>query len=302
MEKSKDVQLVLIILNYFNFNLTIKTVKDLIDKGIKHPIIVVDNLSPNESYTELKRAFIDNSLVNIVRSDKNGGYSYGNNFGVKYAESKYPFLKYVCIMNPDISLESSNILISLTKLLEQNNGVALATGVQIIDGKQKYGWDLPTYKDLLINNIPIVGKLRINKRDKEFLEYHLKGESDILNPDVISGCFFLIKLKVLKDINYFDENVFLYFEENILSHKLKEKNLKCAVSLKDVFYHNHEHKSKKIKTIRRDFTVFLDSQKYYCEKILNKKSTFVLWIIGQINKNVNLTLKQIVKIMRSSHI
>ena len=49
----------------------------------------------------------------------------------------------------------------------------------------------------------------------------------------------LFNLSILKDINFFDENTFLYFEEEIISEKLKEKNYKIGIITDEFYIHNH---------------------------------------------------------------
>ena len=49
----------------------------------------------------------------------------------------------------------------------------------------------------------------------------------------------IIKSTILEEIDFLDENVFLYFEENILSQKLNKLNLEIRVNNEVVIIHNH---------------------------------------------------------------
>ena len=66
-----------------------------------------------------------------------------------------------------------------------------------------------------------------------------KRTEGLLKSDVLSGCFFLVKSDVMKNIDYFDENTFLYYEENILATKIKKYEYNAYVSLDNIIYHNH---------------------------------------------------------------
>ena len=50
-------------------------------------IVIVGNLSPDGSFRQLKSLAGDK--VDVIQSDKNGGYSYGNNYGAFYLIDKY---------------------------------------------------------------------------------------------------------------------------------------------------------------------------------------------------------------------
>ena len=101
--------------------------------------------------------------------------------------------------------------------------------------------------------------------------------------DVVSGCFFLIKSTVLEEIVFLDENVFLYYEENILATKLKQLGLKSVINNEIVIIHNHSvtidknvSRKNKLKTLR-------NSQFYYEEKY-NNVSKSELFIMKMFSK------------------
>ena len=58
-------------------------------------------------------------------------------------------------------------------------------------------------------------------------EDHYKGKYSYV--EAVSGCFFMIKSEALKRVNYFDENVFLYYEENILGEKLRNSSYTLVI-------------------------------------------------------------------------
>ena len=59
----------------------------------------------------------------------------------------------------------------------------------------------------------------------------------------------MIKEDIFKQVGYFDENVFLYNEENILGIKLRKYGYKAAVILDQYYYHNHNFSKDKNKTL-----------------------------------------------------
>ena len=72
-----------------NFNCEDETkayVEKISKYNIINRIIVVDNMSTTiGAFDELKKLEkIDTKKIIVIQTEKNGGYSYGNNFGVKY--------------------------------------------------------------------------------------------------------------------------------------------------------------------------------------------------------------------------
>ena len=97
------MRIAVVILNYNDKKNTIRLAKDLDSYETINKIIVVDNCSPNNDWEELKE--LNNNKIDVIKSDKNGGYSYGNNIGLNYLESKYGLFDYIIISNTDIEIK-----------------------------------------------------------------------------------------------------------------------------------------------------------------------------------------------------
>lgn len=217
MSYKKD--LAIIILNYNNYNLTIALVNHI--KQLKYPICIVDNASENDSWEILNNAFGKQKEIFLIKSKTNGGYSKGNNIGIRYAIKKIPSLKYIAIMNPDIELCDNFTFEKLCTVLEQDEQLAGITAItifnNILDSKNTCASKLLTSKQLVIADIK--GFSKIVSRHYKRLKANRNGVAYV---DKIQGCFFIIKRDAFEKIGLFDENVFLYFEEDIIAYKLKK--------------------------------------------------------------------------------
>lgn len=69
-------------------------------------IVVVDNASTDNSWQRLKE--LQDDKIAVIQSEKNGGYGYGNNLGVRYAIQKNE-ATHVVIVNPDVKFRESTI-------------------------------------------------------------------------------------------------------------------------------------------------------------------------------------------------
>ena len=121
-------------------------------------------------------------------------------------------------------------------------------------------------------------------RNGEYSEQEYQNEK--LEVDAISGAFFIIKNKVLKEIGLFDENVFLFYEEDILAKTLKEKKYK-TISLNTHHFIHYESQ-----TIGKTFSYYRKTKQLYKSKIyyqqnynhINKMQNFIFEILNVCRK------------------
>lgn len=259
----------IIILNYNDYKTTMDMINQIKNYKILDYIIIVDNHSSDSSYKRLKEYETDN--IEVIKTDKNKGYAYGNNYGIKYAIDKHS-VDYLIISNPDITVKENDIK-ELLKELKYNN-VSLIAPVINEYGNISKGWRLPTLKDDILSNINYYHKKAFKK-----MEYPAKHYNKKINEvDVVKGCFFIIKSSVIKDIDYFDENTFLYYEENILAKKLKNKGYKSYIHNEVEVKHNLSISVDKSLNSLKKYKILKKSQRYY-EKEYNKTNALGIFLL-----------------------
>ncbi len=272
MKNKKENLLVLIVLNYNDASTTMQFVNSIKEFKCISKILIVDNSSTDNSVVKLQK-FV-NEKIELIVSTRNEGYATGNNFGIKYAKSKWdPDL--ICIANPDIIIEESTIarLVNFIKEHEEA-GIVSCTMTDYKGEKQVSAWKQPDFGECVLDEIFLVKRIL-----KKFAHGYSSNEKEI-KVDVIPGCFFICTLELMNEIGYFDENTFLYYEENILSYKIK-LNGKQNYLLTDISYiHNHSTTiNKNIGSLKKKLEIAYNSRKIYCYKYLkigNLKKV-VLW-------------------------
>ena len=276
----------LIILNYNDANSCIKLTNKILNYPSVNKIIIVDNCSSDDSYTKLIK--LKNKKVDIVRTKKNGGYSYGNNYGCNWAIKNYS-PTYLTICNPDIFFEDSvlNKLINILEL-QKNNHFAWISCKMICESNPQLlsTWKLPTYSDCILNNLTILRKII---GDKTKYDSSIIDKNEPVEVDVLAGSFFVISTEAFKSINGFDEDTFLYNEENMLSKRLKKKGWKALYINYLSYYHFHSLSiDKSFSSMSKKLDLAYKSRFIYCNKYLKigiiKKIFFVItYKIGKIN-------------------
>jgi len=157
-----------------------------IDKNI--PIIVVEN-SNNQSFKDQLESKYKN--LKCVLSKSNLGMGAGNNIGIKLAKTDYVF-----ILNPDAKLESN----TLNELYLASKKLSDFSVISPISSNIKF----PNYG-------------MFNKRQK------VEISESPFQVDYVDGFAMLLNKNKFKNNIYFDENFFLYLENNDLCLRVNKE-------------------------------------------------------------------------------
>jgi N-acetylglucosaminyl-diphospho-decaprenol L-rhamnosyltransferase len=165
---------------------------DLIPK--KYPVLVIENSADNFFKGDLEEKY---NNVKCTLSGENLGFGKASNIGLNLVKSKYAFL-----INPD-TLITSNTIEQLIHYAEKINDFALLSPVMADEEDKNYR----IYKKKLL---PI-------------------NQSEYLEVDFIKGFAMFFNMSKFKSISFFDEKIFLYFEEDDLCKRVRNLNQKIYV-------------------------------------------------------------------------
>ena len=208
-------------------------------QGVEQEIVVVDNCSCKDDRKAVE-ALCNEQDYTFIANSENRGYNAGNNVGLHYAAEKG--YKFALIANPDMEFPQSNYLATLlAKMQEDEDIVVCGSDIISADGihqspmgkdgnwRGSFGW----VKDFFGNK---------NKKNDayKFIDNH--KESHYCHK--VSGCCFMIKTSFLKEINFFDEKVFLYCEEAILSRQVEMNSKKMYYLATAQAVHRHVQNEK----------------------------------------------------------
>ena len=186
---------------------------EVIDNCIKSipetiKIIVVDNSNSKIFKDNLEKKY---SNVKCILSSENLGMGAGNNLGIRHINSDY-----VLILNPDLILHKGAIGQIVDELKKDFSFGILAP---LSDNT-----DYPNYKikKKNINNINDSNKFSVESVDGYAMVLNLKRLNKILND---------------KTNHYFDENFFMYLENDDLCKRVIEKGEKIFILPKSKVTH-----------------------------------------------------------------
>lgn len=283
------VKNICIILNYNDSETTINLLEKIKNFKCIYKIIIVDNKSTDNSFFELKK--YESQKIEVIVSDKNGGYGYGNNFGVRYANLKYDYENLI-ICNPDIDIEEEvmeNLLSKIDDKVSAISGLMLDSKKEIINIT---AWKLPSYRDILRISLIILKKTLKNRT-----LYNINRNSGLQKVEVLPGSLLIFNKEVFDEVNGFDEDTFLYHEENIIFYKIKERGYSTYLDTDVCYIHNHQVSiNKSMKNDIDRMLINMDSAQVYLEKCLkiNQAQLYLYRLLRQVAK-IEMNTKNIIK-------
>ena len=260
------MKVAIIIVNYNDVDDTIKYVETISNYNVINRIVVVDNLSTTiGAFENLKK--LENEKVKVIQSEKNGGYDYGNNVGVKYLDSLGEKYDNIIVSNPDISVSEEAINKCLNIL--ENDEIIAVVAPRMFNKENKpirrSSWKMRTFWLDVVHSTRILELLFYKVlRGGEYIEKDYQNE--LLEVEAISGAFFIIRNKTLREIGLLDENVFLFYEEDILAKQLAEKGYKTISLNSEKFIHFESQ------TIGKTFNYYKKMRQLFISKMYYHKT------------------------------
>lgn len=191
---------------YENLVIPISVDRDHIDSEI----LVIDNNSQDDSLILLNRSHPN---VRVLMNGANLGFVMGANQGIANTGGEY-----ILLLNPDVRLLDKNIS-SMIAFLDRDLSIGICGPLLVReDGSSQSG---PSRFNGIFSELKFIsGAYLLNK---------LSVKKKFLNPiecDYIPGSCMLIRRSLLEDIGIFDENIFIFAEEEEICFRAKRKGWK----------------------------------------------------------------------------
>ena len=270
----------ILVLNYNDSETTIQFANLVKQYSCISHILVVDNCSTDESFKKLKS--VESDKVIVISSDKNGGYGYGNNFGIRYLKNNFDS-NYILLSNPDV-IVSEDAIVALESFLRNHPDYVIAApfmhNVQNVR-QSNTAQRIPSKFGFILSQSIVLSQF-FHYRCYNFNQYDLcKNYIDV---DCVSGSCFMFDVKKMMNYGMFDENIFLYKEELVLGIKFKEAKQKVALLTESFFIHKHSVSiSKAYKTVLSKRKLSLKSHLFVLKKYY-KANRFEMWMASIVAK------------------
>ena len=254
----------IIIVNYNTLDILKNCLNSIFEQTVevKYEIIVVDNASTDGSQQMIKENF---PQITLIENKLNLGFGSANNLGAKIAKGKY-----LLLLNSDCLLIENTIKV-FYDFMEMNNidGSIGVIGAMLYDKMMK--------PNNSYHKFPIIGTslkvIIISFYNKLFLQSIALPKTSNYNQskysnevDFISGADLFISKKIFDELNGFDEQFFLFFEETDLQKRMAKKGLKRIILRNQKIIHLEGHSSKTSTPSVKLFLIYRDSMYKYFRK------------------------------------
>lgn len=229
-----------VVLNYMNYDYTIKCVESLINDNYKDVfIVVVDNGSKNNSLSILNSEFKDICNVKIISLNENLGYAKGNNEGIKILRKMG--IDNIFVANSDLIFPNSPVMIQMMDRIESGDAVIVPT-IKNPDGGldqrviyKKKLFVLRMLKELLKSIArDLKGEFAAANRNYSYAEVQTHNYDDCY---VVSGSGFMLTRHFFAHYKGLFSDTFLYGEECGTIMLLNKSKLHSRVVDTDVIMH-----------------------------------------------------------------
>ena len=231
---------------------------------LKIQTIVVDAYYNDDCSVEIEKVARINSADYLRIPNK--GYSFGNNYGIQYANAHYEY-DYLIVSNADIEIRSFDKVV-LDKLPKGVYGPTIQTK----DGRLQN----PMYckRNLLSRKIVYKGFIEdskfkfavgiiINKFQTKIQKRNLRYPNKVYQ---LHGSFLIFSKEAIDILQtVFDENMFLFAEETYLSKILENKNIPSYYVPEIEVFHKEDGSmqfNKELDTNLKESNVYV-YEKYY---------------------------------------
>ena len=241
------MKLALVVLNYNDADNTLKVLGNVAHYDVFDKVIVVDNASNDDSRIRLKSYCEDNEKIYFVENHENKGYGAGNNIGIFVA--KKLGMDLALIANPDTDFEERVIKV-LKSAMEKNENIGICA--PLVETSDVYGsrenvlngascWPMRDFLHSLAENGPICRRIFTKSLHYDRNFYNAK----IRKVGAVLGALLMVRVDAFIKVGGYDEKMFLYGEEDLLSKKMEGIGLKTAVITGYKYKHIHSASIKK---------------------------------------------------------
>jgi GT2 family glycosyltransferase len=285
MLKSSSVTSIITV-NFRTADLTINSLHSLssqIEVLNGGKVIIVDNCSEDGSVEKIQSVINEESWTwaQVLPAARNGGFAYGNNLGFKHAMSQQK-TDYLMLLNPD-TLVRKDALINIISFMDSHSNVGVA-GSRLENSNGEVVCSAHTFPSPVSE---LLDSARLNVLTKLLIQYQVtpKLRNEAHQADWVSGSSMVINTKVFDDVQFFDENFFLYFEEVDFFQRLAKTNWQVWYVPESIVMHI-EGAATGINKIKRRPTYWFYSRRRYFIKhfgILGLLLADFFWVLGIVS-------------------
>ena len=193
-------------------------------KDIKNEIFVIDNNSIDRTKQLIKEF---QNFVTLIENEENLGFARAVNIGLKRSSGEF-----ILLINPDIVLKSGSLQ-PMIEFMKSHQRVGIC-GCMLLNEDGSLQYSKGSFPTLFSTIFRLVLPRRMRK-------YHSSGYKKAEECDWVTGAFMMIRHKMIEEVDFFDEEFFLCYEDVDLCIRAKQKEWKTFYYPEVSAYHLNPH-------------------------------------------------------------
>lgn len=240
-------------------------------------VVVVDNASDDDSPAMVREEFPD---VKLIASETNGGFSYGNNLGLRAlgygdsGETASDSPRYALLLNPDTEVPPES-LVKMVQFMDSRPDVGMAGPKLLLpDGSL----DLACRRSF---PTPIVSFYRFSGLAKMFPDSPCFGRYNMtfidpdeeIEVDSVVGAYMQVRREAIQAVGLLDEEFFMYGEDLDWAYRVKTAGWKVVYHPEVIVWHIKRAASRRSQKAQLEFyrAMLIFYRKHY-------RATTPLWL------------------------
>jgi N-acetylglucosaminyl-diphospho-decaprenol L-rhamnosyltransferase len=214
-----------IIVNYRTADMSIAAAESVLTRapdGLQVEVHLVDNASPgNDREVLLAASQRWGDAVTLHLEDSNHGFGRGNNVVLRQLAARKDAPAKVYLLNPDARLVT-NAVAQMSAFLDAHPRAAMVGSAILHDRSLEPAVCAFRFPGVLSEFVEAVNFGPLTR----LFDHHLVGypaELPLQQVDWVSGASMMGRLDALAQVDFFDPDFFLYYEEVEMMHRLKSR-------------------------------------------------------------------------------
>jgi N-acetylglucosaminyl-diphospho-decaprenol L-rhamnosyltransferase len=253
------IDLGIVIVNWNTHDLLKKCLETVMESqgDSTYKVVVVDNASTDDSAEMVRKHFPD---VELIVNESNGGYSYGNNVGLRAlgyraaADVGPDAPRYALLLNSDTEVPSDTFQ-KMIEFMDSRPEVGIA-GPQILlkDGSL----DLACRRSFPTPTVAFYhfsGLAKLFPKSKRFAQYNMTfaDQHKEIEVDSVVGAYMQLRKEAINDAGLLDEIFFMYGEDLDWAYRIKEAGWKVVYYPEATILHLKKASTRKSKKAQFEF-------------------------------------------------
>lgn len=220
-------------------------------------VVVVDNASTDGSARMVREHFPE---VQLITSDVNGGFSYGNNLGLRalgfqgVARVEDDAPRYVLLLNPD-TLVPPESLYAMIQFMDSRADVGMAGPKLLLEDGSLDLACRRSFPTPIVAFYHFSGLAKLFPDSPHFARYNMTFEDPDkqIEVDSVVGACMQVRREAIEDVGLMDEAFFMYGEDLDWAYRIKASGWKIVYNPEVIVWHVKRAASRKSQKARLEF-------------------------------------------------